>query len=282
MYNSLKVSKAVIPAAGLGLRMQPMSRIVPKELLPVGRLPMLHYALSEAVAAGATEIFIIVDENKKPWLVDFYAGAEWKNLLLYQSESEYNRRLTNIEITFIEQKQMKGVYHAVTLSKKHIGSEPFLLLMPDNVYFGDSPISSALIKCFTEYKKNVIGLKEVKKQEAELFGNSGRITYRLLENGVYEILTLHDKSAGTFQTGNAECAIRACGRCVLGPDFFEEAEKISKERLQKHDEVPILQNLVRKKNMLGVLLKGQLFDCGHWKGYWAANQFWMQKNTTCS
>lgn len=269
----MKVTKAVIPAAGIGARMRPITNAVPKELLPVGPLPMMQYAVAEAVAAGMAEIFVVIHREKKRLIEEFYSKSNWRELTIYHSESENKQ----VSLNWVHQENPLGVMDALDQVRGFIGNEPFAVLMPDNVFFGTEPCVSALLDCFKEYEQNLLGLIEVTEESARLFGNNGRVAGEFVSDDVFVISKLQDKGPGTFELAGLGKALRACGRCVFRSEFFREADMIDKKMLRENDEVPVLQKLVANGKMLGVLLKERLFDCGHWEGYWAANQYWINK-----
>lgn len=271
----MKIKKAIIPAAGLGSRMLPLTNYLPKEILPIGNRPMIQFALEEALAAGADEIFIIINKKRKHILEDYFNNFTAQNSDHYSLELTLRNLSEKCRLTFIDQEEPLGLVNAVQKVEAFIAEEPFFLLLPDNVYFGRPASTAQLLECFAEYKHNILGLIEVAKDRAGLFGNCGKVQVRNLKNNFFSITNLQNKAPGTFDLGGLDKALRSCGRYILGPEFFHEAEKMKKNGKPELDDVPILQNLIKKQKMLGVVLKGKLFDCGNWEGYWAANRYWI-------
>jgi UTP--glucose-1-phosphate uridylyltransferase len=271
----MKIKKAVIPAAGLGSRMLPLTSCLPKEILPIGNRPMIQFALEEALAAGVDEIFIIIDKKRKHIIKDYFNNFTTRDSDPYALELTPRNLSEKCQLTFINQAAPLGLVDAVQKVEAFIAEEPFFLLLPDNVYFGRPASTAQLLECFSEYNHNILGLIEVTKDEAGLFGNCGKVRVQNLKNDFFLITNLQDKAPGTFDLGGLDKALRSCGRYILGPEFFHETEKMKKDGKPELDDVPILQNLIQKQKMLGVVLKGRLFDCGHWEGYWAANRYWM-------
>lgn len=275
----MNVTKAVIPAAGLGTRMSPLTRAVPKELLPVGNLPMIHYAIFDAIAAGLKEIYVVINKERKAGIEEFYSGAEWRNLW----PKTHSENLTEKgDLVFLNQEQPNGIFAAVEKASPNISDEPFFLIMPDNVYFGKRLLSAQLKNCFEEYNQNTVGLIEVRQRDSSTFGNAGEVQVKQLQEEIYSIVEMQDKGKGAFQVGETGKAIRTCGWYIFKPEFFVEAEQIAKSALQIQDEVPIVQRLIKSKRMLGVLVEGRIFDCGNWDGYWAANRYWMRDKEECN
>lgn len=274
MYNSQRVRKALIPAAGLGTRMQPATLAVPKELLPVGKLPMIHYAVCEALSAGVEEIFIVINHERKKGIQDFYYGLDRENDACFPGVQQCEQRRT-FTIHFLEQPFPLGIVDAIVRSKRHLEDERFFLLMPDNVFWG-ARTSCQQIMAAGRDGHAILGLIEVTKENAQMFGNSGRVQLKALGGRKHEVIGLADKSAGAFLLDGAVKVVRMCGRYLLGPEFFEEADAIVASELANKDEVPILKRLIERKHVLGVELDGVLFDCGNWRGYRAANEFFWQ------
>lgn len=270
----MKVRKAVIPAAGLGTRMLPLTRCLPKELLPVGKLPMMQYAIEEAAATGVEELYIIINKERKKLTEDYFSNGNWHLSNFYDSKQNDGNHVSCCQLIFLDQEESRGVADAIQISKKYIGTDPFFVLMPDNVFFGSEPSIAQLLRCFAEYNKNILGLIEVKKEEADFYGNSGKVELRPLNHNVYSIDHLGDKAPLARHFGEEARIIRCCGRYILRPEFFYEAEERKRDMSTELDDVPILQKLIKKNSVLGVILQGKLFDCGHWEGYWAANQYW--------
>lgn len=275
MYNSQLVRKALIPAAGLGTRMQPATLAAPKELLPVGKLPMIHYAVCEALSAGVEEIFIVINHARKKGIQDFYRGLDRENDACFPGVQQREQRRT-FTIHFLEQPSPLGIVDAIMRSKRHLEDERFFLLMPDNVFWGERTSCQQIMAAGREYGHVILGLIDVTKENARMFGNSGRVQLKALGGGKHEVLGLAEKSAGAFRLDGAVKVVRMCGRYLLGPEFFEEADAIVASELANKDEVPILKRLIQRKQVLGVELDGVLFDCGNWRGYRAANEFFWQ------
>lgn len=256
----MKIKKAIIPAAGLGTRLSPVTNSIPKELLPIGNRPMLHYCIEEAMAVNIEEILIILNQKKRALIEEYFRHF-----------------FPSFTISIFYQEEALGLVDAILRARNAVGEEPFFLLLPDNVYFGKIPSTRKLLACYQEYKQSVLGLIEITKQVAPLYGHSGKVECQKLMDSFYHIKKLYDKRPGTFRLDDEKKAIRSCGRYILTAEFWYEVEQQSRNQGNEFDDVPILQSMVAKGKIKGVLLRDKLFDCGHWNGYWAANQFWMKQ-----
>ena len=161
----MKIRKAVIPAAGLGTRMLPISRAVPKEMLPIVDRPAISYLVDEAVASGITDILIITNRDKDIMEDYFDISPEYEQKLrasgkteeidaMYESASKAN-------VYFLRQKVTKGLGHAVGCAKAFIGDEPFCVLYGDDIIFSETPVCRQLIDAYEKYGRAVCGVKAV-------------------------------------------------------------------------------------------------------------------------
>ncbi len=160
-----KVKKAIIPAAGLGTRMLPISHAVPKEILPIVDLPAIYYLVEEAVKSGVTDILIITNRDKDAIEEFFDYSVEYDANLTAKGKLEEVRRLHEIadmaNICFLRQKTTRGLGHAVGRARSFAGDDPFLVLYGDDVIFSEIPVCRQLIDAYTAYGRPVVGVKPV-------------------------------------------------------------------------------------------------------------------------
>lgn len=251
----MAVDCAVIPAAGLGTRMLPISKSIPKEMLPVGTKPMIQYSVEEAVAAGIKRICIIINE-RKAIIRDYFQGLS-----------------SSAELTFIYQPEPKGVADAMYLAKDFIGGQPFALLLPDNIFFTSVPAIAQVATCFEEYKKDITACVWVTRKSAPLFGNCGRIDYEVVRKSVLKITRLDDKRPGYFSMGWRMKMLREVPRRIFLPHVFEYIDRLRQGARGELDDVPVFQEMVSKGLVLGCILEGKAFDLGNPNGYRAANSY---------
>jgi len=267
----MKVRKAVIPAAGLGTRLSPVTKSIPKEMLPIITKPMIQFIVEEAVESGIEEIYIIINHHKeaiRKYLLNWH----------YRTEAGGMRRLRDIvgscKINFLFQDEPLGCGGAILMTREWIGSEPFAILMPDNISFykGKPPLGE-LMTVFEERRKDTIGLVRLSPKEARTFGNVGRID-GAKKAGLFSIRGLHNKGQGNFRARGNKPVIRAVGKAVALPHFFTYLERVQETAASGEvDDVPAWQLLIKENEVLGVLLKNRIFDVGNPLGYAAALQF---------
>lgn len=161
-----RVRKAVIPAAGLGTRVLPATKVMPKEMLQIVDKPAIQYIVEEAVRAGIEEILIITSRGKG-LLEDHFDRTPELEDRLYQNPAKreiYDEivGIANLaNITFIRQKEIKGLGHAIGRARAFVGDEPFAVLYGDDVIIGEDPALAQLIRAYETYGKSVVGVKEV-------------------------------------------------------------------------------------------------------------------------
>lgn len=271
------ITKALIPAAGQGSRLQPLTCALPKELLPVGDWPMIHCSVCEAITAGVREIYVVINKRHKQALEDFYRRSDWRT-------GEWSRRggchpelASECDLVFLDQPTPLGVVDAMDKARDYLGNEPFFLLMPDTVFFGATAACVQLRDAFERQPGNILGLGEITRDTAVAFSDSGGVALEPLAERWFRVTALLDKSRATLELKAAERVLRVCGRYILTQDFFAEAGNLAPEELTQMDEIPVLRRLLEQKKVCALRLDGALFDGGNWQGYWAANRAWMRR-----
>ena len=268
----MKIKKAVIPAAGLGTRMLPISKTIPKEMLPVGQKPMIQYAVEEAVNYGIETVIIIINSGKE-LIKKHFLGKLCKENLSENEAQGIKTILSKTELIFLYQNQPMGVADAISLSREIIKDEPFALLLPDNILLPDVSPLYLLSEAFNKYKKDVGALTKIYPVEFKLFGNCGKVELKKIDGRIYSIKEIKDKERGVFVSKSNDLIIRGFARHILFSHFFDYIEKIRSDPNRELDDVPVFQLLLKEKGMIGCLLDGKGYDTGNPLGYQAANEF---------
>lgn len=253
-----RVRKGIIPAAGMGTRMQQLADDQPKEMLPIGGRPMISYVVQEAAFSGLEELYIIINESKD-------------SLRRYLESEEGSQDSSLPRLTFVDQPMPAGSGDAIYQARELIGDEPFALMMPDFVFFGDPPALQQLIPLHEQCGCDIVGLLPLQGKEAEGFGNVGIVQGEEGEPGVVAIRSLSPKVSAPFTLREDERILKAVPRWVLGPHFFLYLEKNKGEG--EWDDTPALQMLCAEREVLGKVLQGRGFDVGNPVGYEAAKVF---------
>lgn len=261
------VTKAVIPAAGLGTRMEPVSRVVPKELLPVGSKPAIQWVIEEAAAAGLTEIAVVLSPTK---------GLIFEYLADGGLDSELG-----VRFHYVTQDVQRGLADAMWQCRNFTDGEPFGLLLPDNVLLSPEHRLSRMVNLYAESGRDVIGVLELDDAYSGQFGNCGLIDFEEKAPGVLDIAKLRDKEPGRLAIEKGMTVVRTCGRYICHSHVFEYMKRFrpggeNNGSQTELDEVPVYQAIIREKGALGCVLPLPLFDVGHPAGYAAANGYWAR------
>ena len=171
----MKITKAVIPAAGFGTRVLPATKNFPKEMFPIVDKPTIQYIVEEAVAAGITDILIITNRGKGLIEDHFDRSPELEHILEKSGKLDFLKCVQEISelanISFIRQKEMKGLGHAVLKAKQFVGNEPFAVLFGDGVIISKQPAIKQLIDCYGEFGEGVVGVKKVSEEDIHKYGS---------------------------------------------------------------------------------------------------------------
>lgn len=263
------VTKAVIPAAGLGTRLRPLTNHIPKELLPAGEKPLIQHTLEMYMESGICE-FCIITGSHKPLLKDFITGNWSPPALPFRRDEDLYRRLAQCRTAFITQDTPKGVADTVSLARDFVGNEPFACIMPDCLLFSDKPFAQQLMEVFQRHKNNVIGTVLIKGNEVQRFGNVGLLRTDQLDDQSFAIRFLSDKKRQPLSVRPGAVVHKGFGGGIYLPEYFDLVEVIRPRVKGEVDDVPIHQILVREGKLLGALLEGAAFDAGHPSGFRAA------------
>lgn len=264
----MKVKKAIIPAAGLGTRVLPASKAMPKEMLPIVDKPAIQYIVEEAVKAGITDILIITNRGKGIIEDHFDHSVELEHMLRERGNFEMLDTLNGVanlaNIYYIRQKVTRGLGDAVLRAKDFVGDEPFAVLYGDDVIIGDTPAISELCDAYYKHGKSVVGIKEVSDEfvvkycslKAESIGGKEFFVTDMIEKP-----TLEEKFTN----------YAILGRCVLDSEIFSILEKTPLGAGGELQLTDAMKEIARRDGMIGVDFSGTRFDMGNKLGILKAN-----------
>ena len=245
--------KAVIPAAGLGTRLLPATKAQPKEMLPVYYKPTIHYAVEEAVNSGIDDILIITGRNKRS-IEDYFDKSYELEYTLQKAGKDRDlkkvRKITDLaDICYVRQKDMKGMGDAVMSAKRHVGLEPFVVLLGDSITKG--PLcTKKLLEVFDKYQKSTISIREVPNEHVDKYGI---VSGTEIDENIYKINNLIEKP----QIGQAPTNLAITGRYVLTPDIFD---KIEETEPGFNDEIQLTDAISKLDDIYGVKYEGKVFN----------------------
>ena len=260
----MKVRKAVIPAAGLGTRMLPATKTVPKEMLPLVDKPAIQYIVEEAVASGIEDILIITNRSKTAMDDYFDYVPELEEALTRSrkaAELEAVRHSADMaNIYYIRQKETKGLGHAVWRAKRFVGDEPFAVLLGDDIMFGEKPVTKQLIDAAEKYKAAAIGVQKV---SLEAISRYSSVKIARLEDRIYEVSDMNEKP--TQETAYSEYAI--LGRYVLTAGIFSILENTPPGYGGEIQLTDGLRELCKVSPMVAVDFEARRYDTGNLPGF---------------
>ena len=264
----MRVRKAVIPAAGLGTRFLPTSKSVPKELLPILDKPMIQYGVEEAVAAGIEHIVVVTSPGKDTLESYFRKDPALERHLADGGSQELLdkvRRVSSLaEMSFVVQKRPLGLGHAVLTAKDHVGDEPFLLILPDDVIWDTEGASRQMLRVFEKYGSSVVAVEEV---PLDAVRNYGVVDSALIDERVHQVNGLVEKPDPTDAPSN----LAIVGRYILTPEIFECLGRTTpgaKGEIQITDGMALL---LERQPMYAYLFRGDRYDAGTPLGFLRAS-----------
>jgi len=262
--SKYKVTKAVIPVAGLGTRFLPATKAMPKEMLPLIDKPVIQYVVEEAVEAGLEDILMVTGRNKNALENHFDRVAELEMNLTAKGDKERlakvmaSSELANIH--YVRQGDPKGLGHAVLRAKAHIADNSFALLLGDDVMDARDVLLTKMLEVHEATGENVVALMEVSPDQIHLYGCA--VTDGEIQDRVVRITGLVEKPKNEEAPSN----LAVIGRYVLRPEIFDILEETEPGRggeIQLTDALmTAAQNPERAGGVLGVVFQGRRYDTG--------------------
>ena len=256
----MKIKKAIIPAAGLGTRVLPASKAMPKEMLPIVDKPAIQYIVEEAVNAGITDILIITNRGKGVIEDHFDHSLELEAMLEKRGNipvlEDVKKPANLANIYYIRQKVTRGLGDAVLRAKEFVGDEPFAVLYGDDVIIGEIPAIGELCEAYEKYGKSVVGIKEVPD---ELIVKYCSLKAEKLEDKIFSVTDMIEKPPIEKKFTNYSIL----GRCVLDSEIFEILERTPLGAGGELQLTDAMAEIAKTKGMTGVEFSGTRYDMGN-------------------
>ena len=256
-----KVRKAVIPAAGMGTRVLPATKSMPKEMFPIVDKPAIQYIVEEAVNSGIEEILIITNRGKGIIEDHFDYSPELEQALLKSGKTDFYNIVHAIpqiaNITFVRQKETKGLGHAVHCAKNFVGDEPFAVMFGDDVIIGEDPAIAQLIRAYEKYGKGVLGVNAVPESEIHKYGS---LKVDKIEDNIYNCTDMVEKPKTKEEVLSLFSIL---GRCVLPPEIFDILETVEPGVGGEIQLTDAMKVLARSVGMTAVDFTGVRYDMGN-------------------
>jgi len=255
-----KLKKAVIPAAGLGTRMLPAAKAVPKELLPILDRPTIQYVVEEAAAAGLVDVLLVTSPSKPALLNHFQANEELTSRLEKSGKLSLLKSIDDlirqISVNTVPQLQQRGLGDAVLCAKAHVGDQPFVCLLGDTIFSGGAWPAQQLAAAYEKFGTSIIGLEEVPAEKVSRYGIVGGIP---AGDGAIRIEQLVEKPS----VDAAPSRLAICARYLLTPAIFDCLAEVKPGVGGEIQLTDALQLLAKREPMHGIVLKAKRHDIGN-------------------
>ncbi len=249
--------KAVIPAAGLGTRFLPATKAQPKEMLPVFNKPTIQYVVEEVVNSGIDDILIITGKGKRSIEDHFDRSFELEYNLYQKGKTDYLNEIQEItdmaDICYVRQKKQEGLGDAISCAQKHVGDEPFAVLLGDTITYSKIPCTKQLLDVFEKYGGSTIAIEELPKEKIERYGI---VDGTRMEDNIYKVNDLVEKP----KLEDAPSNLGITGRYILTPDIFDKLNEID---AGVGGEIQLTDAINEQENVYATTFEGTIYDIGN-------------------
>ena len=275
-----KVTKAVIPAAGLGTRVLPATKAQPKEMLVIVDKPSLQYIVEELVESGIKDIIIVTGRNKNSIEDHFDHSYELEDTLKKNNKNTLLEKVEDISsmanICYVRQNHPKGLGHAILKAKSFVGDEPFVIALGDDIVYNDVPVAKQLIDSYSKYGSSIVGCQEVKESDVSKYGIVNPLLS--LDEKTVEMEDFIEKPS----VKEAPSKLACLGRYLLTPKIFDYLEKTEPG---KDGEIQLTDAIVAMmkdgEKVLAYNFEGKRYDIGNKFGLLKANiEFGLRNEET--
>ena len=264
--------KAVLPAAGWGTRFLPISKAVSKEMLPLGAKPVIHYVVEEAVAAGCTDILVVINQSKESIRRYFEPDPFFESILEKAGKlaelAEFRKPAALARFQFIYQPEMRGLGDAVLLAREFVGDEPFVVLLADTVIAGSSPLPR-MTQTTLKTHRSCVALEECPMERVSRYGIAGGVAD---DDGLFRLDTIMEKPAPDAAPrlrradGSTLAPHAFAARYVFTQDIFDALAKCPPAHNGEIFLTDAMRTVMQEQGFYGVPLAGRRLDIGNPKG----------------
>ena len=265
----MKVRKAVFPVAGLGTRFLPATKALPKEMLPVVDMPLIQYAVEEALDSGIEQIIFVTGRGKAALENHFDRSVELENILKSKNKSDTLKVIEAIvpetgTIIYTRQNKPLGLGHAIWCARDVVGDEPFAVLLADDLIKSKEPVLKQMLQRFNRLRSSMVAVMEVPNKDTDKYGI---VDGDDIEDNVVDIKGLVEKPDPKEAPSN----LAAIGRYILTPEIFN---LLGEKTMGAGNEIQLtdaMEKLLAKQPVFGYRFEGTRFDCGDKAGFLKAN-----------
>ncbi|MCR9684665.1 MULTISPECIES: UTP--glucose-1-phosphate uridylyltransferase GalU [Vibrio] len=265
------IKKCLFPAAGYGTRFLPATKSMPKEMMPVVNKPLIEYGVEEAIEAGMDGMCIVTGRGKHSLMDHFDKNYELEHQISGSSKEvlldDIRSLIDSASYTYIRQREMKGLGHAILTGRELVGDEPFAVVLADDLCVNeDKGVLAQMVELYKQFRCSIVAVQEVPETETHKYGV---IAGEMIKDDIFRIDNMVEKP----EPGTAPSNLAIIGRYILTPDIFELIENTEPG---KGGEIQITDALMQQAQngcVLAYKFKGQRFDCGSVEGYIEATNY---------
>lgn len=271
------INKCLFPAAGYGTRFLPATKAVPKEMLPILTKPLLQYGIEEALAAGITNMAIVTGRGKRA-IEDHFDNAFELEQQLQGTSKEYLLKeikevIQKSTFTYVRQKEMLGLGHAILSAEPLIGGEPFAVVLADDLCDCEKDgVISQMLKVYNLHKCSIVAIEEIPMNQAHKYGIIDGKPIKDSTN-TYLVKNMIEKP----EEKSAPSNMAIIGRYILTPDIFNILKAMKPDKLGEIQITDALNIQAKQVKVVAYKFKGKRFDCGSVKGYIDANNYFAKR-----
>jgi UTP--glucose-1-phosphate uridylyltransferase len=264
----MKIRKAVVTAAGWGTRFLPITRSLPKEMLPLVDKPLIQFSIEEAVQAGIEQVIVVTAPGKKA-IEDYFGGSpELESFLEKKGDRERLRQMRELpkiaDIRFVPQPEPRGLGHAILIAGKDVGDEPFAVILPDDIIDGKVPVLKSMVAVYEKYDAGVLAVERVSDEDTQKYGI---IKARKIADKIYRVLDLVEKPGPSL----APSRLGIVGRYILTPQIFDVLKATPPGTGSEIQLTDALSRLLHQQELYAYEFSGVRYDTGTPLGWLKAN-----------
>jgi len=260
----MKITKAVIPVAGLGTRFLPASKAIPKEMLTIVDRPTIQYIVEEVVASGIEEVILVTSEGKSAIENHFDYDFELETVLMDKHKDQLREEICHIsnliDIVSVRQKKPLGLGHAIWTTRKVVGNNPFVVLLGDDLVLSDTPCTQQMLDLFDEYQESIVAIQRVPGDQVYQYGI---VEGENIRDRVFRVNRMIEKPP----VGTTGSDLAIIGRYIMQPEIFTLLEETAPGHGGEIQLTDALQKLAEKRPMYAYEFQGTRFDAGDKLGY---------------
>lgn len=270
-WIEIMIKKCLFPAAGYGTRFLPATKSMPKEMMPIVNKPLIEYGVDEAIQAGITGMCIVTGRGKQSIMDHFDMNYELEHQIRGTNKEDLLIDIRHIiesaNFTFIRQREMKGLGHAILTGKELVGDEPFAVVLADDLCVNEQQgVLMQMVALYKQFRCSIVAVQEVPENETHKYGV---IAGEMIKDDLFRVDNMVEKP----EPGTAPSNLAIIGRYILTPDIFDLIEQTEPG---KGGEIQITDALLKQAQsgcVLAYKFKGRRFDCGSVEGYIEATNF---------